>query len=432
METEDEITLPIHVSVLGRGSTAADLPLCIPVSAMMPSLISNDAALAASVLASYSSSLTDESPPRKLTSLRKADRDAVAQLSVPVPVVADEGGSGATGVTTSASGHHIPPLIREAQEVGDSMVASGVTAELPAGQMEDIQMYDRNHDRVSLAIEKHLYKLASSKLVVRMDQDTNLREDEQESQRLHDHILTPHYRNYLETVRDYSAHDVDAFEASSAHLPITEEIPREYFHDYYRPARVDLGERPCINGSHCIAITTARQWKDKHPNETQLIPPETPLREWFLHREMAAMGAQVSSGRTPGEVYAEQRPRLCIFCVRNMTNTAGAEIASDVDRMTFSNKTAQAANMVPMRIVQNHSYIMDREGEYNSQVCQMLCGQNFQGIIKPFVQFNVRFYTPVLHQVHIASTGYNVSVVGWADDPSVIYHYAGDGYEGYD
>ena len=104
-----------------------------------------------------------------------------------------------------------------------------------------------------------------------------------------------------------------------------------------------------------------------------------------------------------------------------------AEILKDIPRqpcfLCTDMITCQLATQMAMNahevqepsIIQTFSIIIGKPGEY-AENAQLLCGQNFHGIIAPYLNYDRDNYVPFLHVLD----GKEERVLGWVEKDDII------------
>lgn len=192
-------------------------------------------------------------------------------------------------------------------------------------------------------------------------------------------------------------------------LPDLMELSRTQIVSQIRAPIVTLHERVCREEKNCEGHKMFAQYIWQTANNNQSGPQFPERTASFALKEFHTpdITTQIIEKKTQGtnimEILKDIPRQPCFFCVLYFVNNLAIQLAKNNQQIEE-----------PM-IVQPFSMIFGKPGEYAPQA-QLTCGQNFNGLIAPILQYSRSNYVPFLHTID----GIDERVLGWAEIDNII------------
>lgn len=192
-------------------------------------------------------------------------------------------------------------------------------------------------------------------------------------------------------------------------LPDLLELSRSDIVPQLRAPIPHLGELGCREERNCegLKVFAQYQWMTANTEKSgpQFPPRTTPfgLKEFWTPEMKKQIDEQLAQGISMMEIRKNIPRQPCFFCAAMITCSLATQMAQNNHEIEE-----------PM-VIQPFSMIFGKPGEYAPHA-SLLCGQNFHGLIAPFLQYSRTNYVPFLHYVD----GVDERVLGWAEIDDII------------
>lgn len=177
--------------------------------------------------------------------------------------------------------------------------------------------------------------------------------------------------------------DIDKLNSEAYCIPT---VPRREIMDLLRAPYIAKGERLCRFDKNCESILLYEHVKRKLKETPNIHHQKLPIGPFIL-REYIPMDVNIRlkeksimENKPITEILKDTPIYPCILCCRLSTTCFGINNGSDMDYFSLG-------------IMQNHGNIFGEIGEYKSEY-QLTCGNVFNGIIKPILQYDRDHYYP--------------------------------------